>query len=71
MRHPPSGRSSPSLLELTSLGGLSAVLVGLGTGGGYWIASATGAGALVIFAGLVVGITAAVGVAYFRIKRYF
>jgi hypothetical protein len=49
---------------------MSAACICVGIGGGYWIASSTGAGAIVIFAGLVVGISAAVGAAYFRIKRY-
>jgi hypothetical protein len=63
-------RSSPSLFELASTGLVSALLVAAGTGGGYWIASSTGAGAAVIFAGLVVGIVAAVAATYVKIKRY-
>lgn len=69
-RRPPD-RSSPPLGELTGIGVLSAVLVGIGFGAGYWIASSTGAGPVVILVGLVIGITAAVWVAYSRIKRYF
>lgn len=70
MSRPEGDRSSPSLFELVGIGMTSVVCICLGTGVGYWIASSTGAGAGVILAGLVVGISAAVGAAYVRIKRY-
>jgi hypothetical protein len=49
---------------------VSAACIAAGVGGGYWIASSTGAGASVVFAGLSVGIVAAVAGAYVKIKRY-
>jgi hypothetical protein len=63
-------RSSPTLIELASVGLMSAILVAAGFGGGYWIAASTGTGVAVIFAGLLVGIAAAVAVTYIKIKRY-
>jgi hypothetical protein len=49
---------------------MSAACIAAGTGGGYWIASSTGAGVLVVFAGIAVGIAVAVVAAYVKIKRY-
>jgi hypothetical protein len=63
-------RSGPTLFELAGTGVMSAIFVAAGTGGGYWIASSTGAGAAVTFAGLAVGIAVAVVAAYVKIKRY-
>ncbi len=63
-------RSGPTLFELAGIGVMSAFCIAAGTGGGYWIAEATGAGAAVIFVGISVGIAAAVAAAYVKIKRY-
>lgn len=70
MKRPTEERSSPTLFELAGTGVLSAVCIAAGTGGGYWIAVSTGAGAAVIFAGLALGIVAAVAAVYFKVKRY-
>jgi hypothetical protein len=52
------------------LGGAAAACVAIGFGGGYWIGEATGAGTAVTFAGLVVGVFAAVVTAYVKIRSY-
>ena len=62
--------SGPSLVELVSLGGLIAGCVLGGLGVGYWIGSATGLGTVMTFSGLALGLSAAVGASYVKIKKY-
>ena len=69
-KSPRGGAVGSDTVELAGTGVMSAIFVAVGTGGGYWIASSTGAGAAVTFAGLAVGIAVAVVAAYVKIKRY-
>jgi hypothetical protein len=52
------------------MGLVSAGCVAAGVGGGYWIGAATGAGVVVTFAGLGVGILAAVAATYYKVKKF-
>jgi len=65
-----TGRTGPTYVEFASLGAAAAACVAIGLGGGYWIGEATGAGTAVTFAGLVVGVFAAVVTAYVKIRSY-
>lgn len=63
-------RTSPAYIEFVSMGATAAVCVAVGFGGGYWIGEATDAGIAVMFAGLFVGVLAAVAATYFKIRSY-
>jgi hypothetical protein len=65
-----TNQTGPALAELIGIGLASAGCVAVGVGGGYWIGATTGAGDVVTFAGLGVGMVAAVAATYFKIKRY-
>jgi nitrate reductase gamma subunit len=53
------------------MGVVSALCIAAGVGGGYWLSEATKTGAAVVFAGLAVGMLAAIATTYFTIRRFF
>jgi len=61
---------SPALVELIGLGLISAGCIAAGVGGGYWIGATTGAGDVVTFAGLGIGMVAAVAATYYKLKKF-
>jgi hypothetical protein len=63
-------RAGPTYVEFAGMGVTAGACVAVGVGGGYWIGTASGAGPAVTFAGLGVGVLAAVAATYFKIKRY-
>lgn len=63
-------RPSPTIVELAGMGLVAGVCVAVGVGVGYWIGDASGSGPVATFAGLGVGVLAAVTATYFKIKRY-
>jgi len=60
----------PSGFELVGLGATIAGCVIVGLGSGYWLGSATGVGPVMTFAGLAVGLAAAIGTTYSKIRKY-
>lgn len=63
-------RSGPTVFELVGMGASAGMCVAVGVGGGYWLGSATGSGTVMTFSGLAVGLVAAFGAVYFKVKRY-
>ncbi len=58
-----------SLGDLLGIGAGCAGCLAVGVGGGYWIGSVTGADTVATLIGLALGISGAVLVTYFNIKR--
>ncbi|MGD0220053.1 MAG: hypothetical protein ABSC73_06275 [Acidimicrobiales bacterium] len=63
-------RTGPNYVELAGMGVTAGACVAVGVGGGYWIGTTSGAGSAVTFAGLAVGVLAAVAATYFKIAKY-
>ncbi len=63
-------RPGPTYVELAGMGITAAACVAVGVGGGYWIGTASGAGPAVTFAGLALGVLAAVAATYSKINKY-
>jgi hypothetical protein len=65
-----SSKPTPGPFQYIGLGSSIALCLVAGMGGGYLLGERLGAVALLTFAGLVVGIAAAVATARSAIKRY-
>jgi len=63
-------QTGPTYVELAGMGVTAGACVAVGVGGGYWIGAVTGGGPAVTFAGLALGVLAAVAAIYFKIKMY-
>lgn len=65
-----SSKPSPSPFELLGLGVSIAACLVVGMGLGYWLGERVGASVLLTFAGLAVGIAAAVLTVRAQLKKY-
>ena len=65
-----SSKPTPSLATLLGMGVTTALCVGAGVGGGYWLDETFNTGALFTFVGLALGIVAAVAAVYFEIRAF-
>ena len=57
-------------MELAGVGVVSGLCVAAGIGGGYWLGEALRTGPVPTFAGLALGLAAAVAYAVYKIKSY-
>ncbi|HXY43119.1 MAG TPA: AtpZ/AtpI family protein [Acidimicrobiales bacterium] len=65
-----SNKPTPSLATLLGMGVTTALCVGVGVGGGYWLDVTFKTGSTFTFVGLVLGVAAAVAAVYFEIKAF-
>ncbi len=65
-----SNKPTPSAFELVGMGVTTALCIAAGLGGGYWLDGRFHTGPALTFAGLVIGVLAAVAATYLQIKKY-
>jgi Putative F0F1-ATPase subunit Ca2+/Mg2+ transporter len=65
-----SNKPAPSVANLLGMGVTTALCVGAGVGGGYWLDETLKTGLLFTFVGLGLGTVAAVVAVYFEIKAF-
>lgn len=65
-----SKKPSPSIGTLLGMGVSTALCLGVGVGGGYWLDETFKTGLLLTFVGLVLGMVAAVAVVYLEVKAF-
>lgn len=65
-----SRKPTPSGMTLLSMGVTTALCVGVGVGGGYWLDQTFKTGLILTFVGLVLGVIAAVTAVYLEIKPF-
>ncbi len=65
-----SSKPTPSLATLLGMGVSTALCVGAGVGGGYWLDETLKTGLTFTFVGLGLGIVAAVAAVYFEIRAF-
>ena len=65
-----STKPSPSVGTLLGMGVTTALCLGAGVGGGYWLDETFKTGLVLTFVGLVLGTAAAVMAVYLEVKRF-
>lgn len=65
-----NSKPGPSLVTLLGMGVTTALCVGVGIGGGYWLDETLNTGLTFTFVGLGVGIAAAIAAVYFEIRAF-
>lgn len=65
-----SEKPTPSLATLLGMGVTTALCVGAGVGGGYWLDEVLKTGLTFTFVGLGLGVLAAVAAVYFEVKAF-
>ncbi len=65
-----SDKPTPSLATLLGMGVTTALCVGAGVGGGYWLDGVLKTGLTFTFVGLALGVFAAVAAVYFEVKPF-
>jgi hypothetical protein len=65
-----SKKPSPSFSTLIGMGVTTALCIGVGVGGGYWLDRTFRTGVLLTFVGLAAGLVAAIVAVYFQIKTF-
>jgi F0F1-type ATP synthase assembly protein I len=65
-----SRKPTPGGMTLLSMGVTTALCVGIGVGGGYWLDQTFKTGLVLTLVGLVLGVIAAVTAVYLEIKPF-
>jgi hypothetical protein len=65
-----SSKPTPSVVTLLGMGVTTAICVGAGVGGGYWLDETLKTGWVFTFVGLALGTAAAVVAVYYEIKAF-
>ena len=65
-----SNKPSPSVGTLLGMGVSTALCLGVGVGGGYWLDETFNTGLVLTFVGLVLGMAAAVLVVYLEVRKF-